>query len=126
MSRISAYLIMDEATLPEAGAAAARAAGGEWAIVNRRGGRQLVSCLAPAGMIPPLLSMLHPYHPVLVGVWDVDGAQVSFDRAQLPAYIEVMPDDITSTGADSPPVLTRPTVARDVCAWAGWAERVMA
>lgn len=122
--RISAYLIMDDATLPEASAEAARKAGGEWLIVNRRNGRQLVSCLAPAEMIPALMGMLAPYHPALVGVWDVDGVCVSLDETQIAPYIEAMPNDIVSGGADGVPVLTRPIVARDVCFWAGWSERL--
>lgn len=121
--RISAYLIMDAVTLPEASAEAARKAGGEWVIVNRYGGRQLVSCLAPAEMIPALMQMLAPYKPALVGVWDRDGVNLSIDPAQIDNYIDVMPDDVTDAGADNPPVLSRPTVPRDVCFWVGWAER---
>ena len=121
--RISAYLIMDEATLSEASAEAARKAGGEWVIVNRRNGRQLVSCLAPAEMIPALMQMLAPYAPALVGVWDQDGINLSIDPVQLDNYVAVMPDLCESAGPDSPPTLTRPTVPKDVCFWAGWDER---
>jgi hypothetical protein len=124
--KISAYLIMDDATLPEASAEVARKAGGEWVIVNKRNGRQLVSCLAPTEMIPALMQMLTPYHPSLVGVWDLEGMCLSIDPAQILPYIDVMPDLVTSTGADTPATLSRPTVARDVCFWAGWGERCFA
>jgi hypothetical protein len=123
---VSAYLIMDEATLSEASAAAAHKAGGEWVVVNKRNGRQLVSCLAPAEMVPALLQMLAPHHPILVGTWDSDGVCADLDPAQLAAYVEVMPDDCTSTGADTLPIHARPTAPRDVCLWAGWAERLFA
>lgn len=124
--RISAYIVMNEATLPEASARMARDAGGEWIIANVRGARQLVSCLAPLEMIPALLALLAPYAPVILGVWDQSGAAVAgypFDAAR---YLEVAPDVYTDTGADSPSVCARPSVPVDCYQWAGWAPRVMA
>lgn len=121
--KISAYLIMDEATLPEASAEAARNAGGEWVIVHRREGRQLVSCIAPLAMVGALMTMLAPFGPILVGVWTIDGEPVDGFPVNVAAFLAAMPDDCTATGADDPPTTMRPDSPRDVCCWAGWMPR---
>lgn len=126
--KICAYLVMNEARLSEEATLAARAAGGEWVIVNVRGGRQLVSCLAPVEMIPALLAMLASYDPVLVGAWDDGGVPVpgyEVTPATAAEYLTVVPDDIaTPPDADTPGARSRPTEARDCTSWAGWVERV--
>lgn len=118
--KISAYLAMDSVALTPEQSLAAQQAGGEWVIVHARNGRQLVSALAPEDKIPGLLALLAPYHPRLLGVWDEQGVALVAYPVRTAEYIEVMPDDIT---AGDPPILTRPTEARDVCGWAGWLPR---
>ena len=123
---ISAYLLMDEAHLSDAQASAARAAGADWQIVSARNGRQIVSAIAPEAMVQPMLALLAPFHPVLVGVWPLDPGcdgegkplpclPTTFDPATVPAFLDAMPDD---------PPGVRPTAPADVVRWAGWQERV--
>lgn len=122
--KISAYLAMDEYTLTSGESGAAAEAGGEWVVVNHIGGRKLVSALAPEAAIPSLMSMLAPHHPRLLGVWDEQGVALVAYPVRTAEYIEVMPDDITmAPNPTDPPIVTRPTVARDVCGWAGWMPR---
>lgn len=121
--KISAYLSMNEARLTNEQTEAARAAGGEWVIVSVRDGRQLVSCLAPEPLIQALMGMLAAHHPRLLGVWDIAGQPLLDYPVRTAEYLTLMPDVVVSVDADSLPILSRPTVARDVCLWAGWAER---
>lgn len=118
--KISAYLSMDEYSLSPSQSAAAAEAGAEWCVVNRIGGKQLVSATAPEDAIPGLMALLAPYRPTLLGVWDEQGQPLPAYPVRTADYIAVMPDDISG----DPPVRTRPTVARDVCGWAGWLPRI--
>jgi hypothetical protein len=119
--KISAYLAMDEYTLPPEQAQQFTDLGAEWCVVNRIGGKQLVSALAPEDKIQQMLDLLAPLHPRLLGVWDQQGQALVAYPVRTAEYIAVMPDDIS---ADMPPILTRPTEARDVCGWAGWLPRI--
>lgn len=122
---ISAYLSMDEIALTPAQSDAFVALGAEWCIVGRRLGKQLVSALAPEDKIATILTAMAPYHPRLLGVWDQLGVPLVAYPVRAGEYIEVMPDDITMPSDPAqPPILTRPTQARDVCGWAGWNPRI--
>jgi hypothetical protein len=122
---ISAYLAMDEITLTTEQSDAFVALGAEWCIVNRRLGKQLVSALAPEDKITTILAAMAPYHPRLLGVWDEQGQPLAAYPVRAAEYLEVMPDDITMpANPNDPPIITRPTVARDCCGWAGWSPRI--
>lgn len=97
---------------------------GQWVVLNEREGRLLVDAVGEYPDIGDAMASLTAYgrNPTPIGGWKRNGEPLAYYPLDLDAWLAVAPDDVDASDPVTP-VLTRPSVFREIHRWAGWAAK---
>ena len=126
--KISTLFSITDITLPEESLSEISKRTGEWVIISKRNGRQLVDAVVEPGKFAEIEALLADLAPTVYGVWDNNGQPTMQDTYPQNStdYLDMLPDLIQTDEEGNITSTTRPETPNFIHSFAGWGGRVWA